>query len=452
MPTLDRRDILLDPRGIVDPTYLIYALPMLGIWVWYMSRRRKVQQHNLGARKEAEIAGLAEPASLHPLIDPSVCIGCSACIRACPELPEHTVLGLIDGKASLISAGDCIGHGACRTACPVGAISLVFGSERRGVDLPTLTPEFETSVPGIFIAGELGGMGLIRNALEQGRQAVDVIAARAAGPAEPGLLDLVIIGAGPAGFSASLAAMAMKLSCVTVEQDSLGGCVFQYPRGKVVMTAPAELPLVGKVKFRNTSKEDLLAFWQDVERKTGVKILYKHRVESIARTPAGFFVRTTHGEFRARNVLLAIGRRGTPRKLGIEGEQLPKVVYRLMDAEQYRGKRVLVVGGGDSALEAATSIAEAGAADVTLSYRGDAFARAKSRNRDRLQQATASGQLRALLKSNVLKIEPDSVVVDCDGKPTKFGNDAVIVSAGGILPTAFLQGLGIAMETKHGTA
>jgi thioredoxin reductase/NAD-dependent dihydropyrimidine dehydrogenase PreA subunit len=436
----------------VDPTYLIYAFPMLGIWVWYSSRRRSVQKRNLDARREAEIAGLAEPVSLHPLIDPSACIGCSACIRACPELPEHTVLGLIDGKASLISAGDCIGHGACRTACPVGAISLVFGSERRGIDLPTLSPEFETTVPGIFIAGELGGMGLIRNALEQGRQAVEVIAARQRGPAEEGLLDLIIVGAGPAGFSASLAAMAMKLRCVTVEQDSLGGCVFQYPRGKVVMTAPADLPMVGKVKFSNTSKEDLLAFWQDVERKTGVQIRYKHRVESIARTPSGFFVRTTHGEFRARNVLLAIGRRGTPRKLGVEGEQLPKVVYRLIDAEQYRGKRVLVVGGGDSALEAATSIADAGAADVTISYRGDAFARAKSRNRDRLQQATASGQLRALLKSNVLKIEPDSVVVDCDGKPTKFGNDAVIVSAGGILPTAFLQGLGIAMETKHGTA
>lgn len=435
----------------MELTYLIYALPMLGIWAWYMGRRRAVDKHSRDARQDAQSAGLAEPVSLHPLIDPSLCIGCSACIRACPELPEHTVLGLIDGKASLISAGDCIGHGACRTACPVGAISLVFGSERRGVDLPTLTPEFETSVPGIFIAGELGGMGLIRNALEQGRQAVDVIAARATGPTDESLLDLVIVGAGPAGFSASLAAKALRLRCVTVEQDSLGGCVFQYPRGKVVMTAPAELPMIGKVRFKNTSKEELLAFWQEVERKTGVEIRYKHRVESIARTPAGFYVRTSNGEFRTRNVLLAIGRRGTPRKLGVEGEQLPKVVYRLVDAEQYRGKRVLVVGGGDSALEAATSIADVDATEVTISYRGDAFARAKARNRERLQQATTSGRLRAILKSNVLKIEPRSVLVDCDGKPTQLDNDVVIVSAGGILPTAFLQGLGIAMETKHGT-
>jgi thioredoxin reductase/NAD-dependent dihydropyrimidine dehydrogenase PreA subunit len=395
---------------------------------------------------------MAEPVSLHPLIDAARCVGCGACVRACPEQPEHNVLGLINGKATLLSAGDCIGHGACRVACPVGAISLVFGSERRGVDIPTLSPEFETSIPGIFIAGELGGMGLIKNALAQGRQAVDVIQTRSGAKSDPKILDLLVVGAGPAGFSASLAAMAHHLTCVTLEQDSLGGCVFQYPRGKVVMTAPAELPMVGKVQFKNTSKEELLAFWQEVERKTGVEIRYKHRVEKIARLPDGsFMAKSNHGEFRTRHILLAIGRRGTPRKLGVEGEHLSKVVYSLIDAEQYRGKRVLVVGGGDSALEAATAIAEVADTDVTLSYRGDAYSRAKARNRDRVQQASAAGRLRSLLKSNVLKIDATEVILDCDGKSQRFANDAVIVSAGGILPTAFLETLGIAVETKHGT-
>lgn len=436
----------------VEPTTLAYIVPMLAIWGWYMYRRSSAERRSRTARHEAEAAGLIEPASLHPVINPSLCVGCAACVRACPEQPEHTVLGLIDGKASLVGAGNCIGHGACRAACPVGAISLVFGSERRGVEIPTLSPEFETSVPGIFIAGELGGMGLIRNALEQGRQAVDVIASRMPAARDDSVLDLVIVGAGPAGFSASLAAMARKLRFATVEQDSLGGCVFQYPRGKVVMTQAAELPLVGKVRFGNTSKEELLEFWQEAERRTGVQIRYRERVESIVNSPAGFFVRTTRGELRARCVLLAIGRRGTPRKLGVDGEQLPKVVYRLLDAEQYRGKRVLVVGGGDSALEAATSIADVAETEVTLSYRGDGFARAKQRNRERLQQATDAGRLRALLNSNVLKIEPDAVVVDCAGKSARLANDAVIISAGGVLPTAFLQSLGIAVETKHGTA
>jgi thioredoxin reductase/NAD-dependent dihydropyrimidine dehydrogenase PreA subunit len=434
-------------------TVLVYLVPMLGIWLWYQRRRHHAERRNVAARAEAQASGLAEPASLHPVIDPSQCVGCGACVRACPEQPGHAVLGLIEGKASLIEAGNCIGHGACRAACPVGAISLVFGSERRGVDIPMLTPQFETSVPGIFIAGELGGMGLIRNALEQGRQAVDAIAARVrAAAAAPDMLDLVIVGAGPAGFSASLAAKAQRLRFETIEQESLGGCVFQYPRGKLVMTAPAELPLVGKVRFRNTSKEQLLAFWQEVERKTGLQIRYRQRVEGIDRLPQGFRVRTTGGELLARSVLLAIGRRGTPRKLGVTGEELPKVVYRLLDPEQYRDRRVLVVGGGDSALEAAAAIAEAGAADVTLSYRGDAFNRAKARNREQVQGASSAGRLRTLLRSNVLCIEPEAVLLDCDGRTDRIANDAVIVSAGGVLPTAFLQALGIAIETKHGTA
>ena len=436
----------------MDLTYVVYAIPMLAIWAWYIGRRGAKERASQAAKDEAQSAGLVEPVSLHPLIDESTCIGCGACVRACPEQPEHQVLGLINGKANLLNASDCIGHGACRLACPVGAISLVFGTERRGIDIPTLSPEFESSVPGIYIAGELGGMGLIRNAVEQGRKAVDAIAARPAPTQDASVLDLLIVGAGPAGFSASLTALSKRMHFATLEQDSLGGCVFQYPRGKVVMTQPAELALVGKVKFRNTSKEELLEFWKEAERISGVQINYKHKVEGIEEIAGGFLVHSSHGDFRTRTVLLAIGRRGSPRKLGVDGEQLPKVVYRLVDAEQYQGKKVLVVGGGDSALEAAASIAEVAGTEVTLSYRGDAFQRAKSRNRERVEAAILTGRLRTLLRSNVKLIDADSVTVDCDGARERFANDAVIVSAGGVLPTALLEKLGIAVETKHGTA
>jgi len=428
--------------------YLIYGLPGLVLFVLHVRRRRRLERQSL---KVLESTGAAEPASLHPIIDPATCIGCSSCVKACPEQAHHTVLGIVDGRAVLVSPGDCIGHGACKTACPVNAITLVFGSERRGVDIPILTPKFESTVPGIFVAGELGGMGLIRNALEQGRQAVEAIAERrrAAGGQE---LDLVIVGAGPSGFAATLTAKSKNMRYVTVEQEALGGAVFQYPRGKLVMTAPATVPLIGKVNFRQTSKEALLEFWKDAERRTGIKINYQERVEEITRAGEGFIVKTNRGTYPTRSVLLAIGRRGTPRKLGVPGEEMSKVVYRLIDPEQYKGQHVLVVGGGDSALEAAASIAEAGGGGVVLSYRGAEFDRAKARNRERINAAAKGGILKVMMKSSVKQIEAQSVAIEADGGVSKVRNDAVIVSAGGVLPSDFLKRVGITVETKRGTA
>ncbi len=430
--------------------YLVYGLPTAVLLVWFVGRRKRLERRSHHAQRQSQIAGHQEQASLHPVIDPSRCIGCGSCVKACPEEPEHHVLGIIGGRAQLVGPGECIGHGACRAACPVDAITLVFGSERRGAEIPVLTPQFETSVPGLFIAGELGGMGLIRNALEQGRQAVEAIHARR--PKGGNAFDLIIVGAGPAGFAASLTALSKRMRCITIEQESLGGCVFQYPRGKLVMTAPATVPLIGKVNLRQTSKEALLGFWQEVERKTGVKINYRERVEDIVPDGDGFLVKTSRGEYRAHSVLLAIGRRGTPRKLGVPGEELPKVVYRLIDPEQYAGRHVLVVGGGDSALEAAASIAESGGGSVVLSYRGESFGRAKQGNRDRLKRASEEGRLKVMLNSNVRQIAPDSVAIEQQGRILTLSNDAVIVNAGGVLPADFLRRVGIDIETKYGTA
>jgi len=227
--------------------------------------------------------------------------------------------------------------------------------------------------------------------------------------------------------------------------------VAHYPRGKLVMTAPVQLPLIGRVRFRETTKEALLEFWRDVERRSGLEIRYQERLEDVQRQGDGFLVRTSRGEYRTRAVLLCIGRRGTPRKLGVPGEELPKVVYRLIDPEQYRGQRVLVVGGGDSALEAAVSIAAQPGTEVTLSYRSEAFTRAKEKNRARVEEARREGRLRLLLKSNVTAIEPECVLLEQEGRTMTLGNDAVIISAGGVLPTPFLKQIGIDVETKFGT-
>jgi thioredoxin reductase/ferredoxin len=425
---------------------LIYALPFAGMLLWYLTRRRRNERESAARLEESVQAGLNEPASLHPVIDPRRCLNSRACVAACPE----NAIGIINGKAQLVNAGACIGHGACMAACPHDAIRLVFGTSKRGMDIPLVKPNFETNVPGLFIAGELGGMGLIRKAVEQGRQAIESVA-KLKGGGFPH--DVVIVGAGPAGISASLAAKAKNLRFVTLEQEeSFGGTVYHYPRNKVVMTAPVQLPIIGKMKFGEVSKERLLEFWKSVVAQTGLKINFFERMESVKPERQGFLVKTSKQEYRTRAVLLTIGRRGTPRKLGVKGEERPKVVYRLIDPEQYRGQHVLVVGGGDSALEAALACADQRGTTVTVSYRSDAFSRVKQKNRELVQRAESARRLKVVLSSNVEEIGDETVTLDQGGKKLRLKNDAVIVCAGGILPTPFLKEIGVQVDTKYGTA
>lgn len=432
-----------------DPILLVYAAPLVALWaVWIITTKRRSHQA-LAVLKDNLAAGLNEPSTLHPVIDPALCLGCAACARACPE---KTVLGIIDGKAMLIEPSMCVGHGACQAACPTKAISLVFGTATRGVDLPVLSPDFETTVPGIFVAGELGGMGLIKNAIEQGRQAVASAAARAKhvnGGVD--VLDLVIVGCGPAGISASLGALERGLSFETIDQASLGGSIAHFPRGKVVMTAPAQLPIVGEVKFGEISKERLLTFWTDVIARTKLKPRFEEQVTAINRIGDHFEVRSSKGRYLAKSVLLAIGRRGTPRPLGVPGEELDKVYYRLIDPEQFAGRRVLVVGGGDSALEAAAMLAMEPGTQVTLSYRGAAYTRARQKNCDRVDELTGTRRMTEMLGSEVVQIEAGSVTLDWHGERRDLPNDAVIICAGGLLPTQFLHDIGVSVETKFGT-
>jgi thioredoxin reductase/Fe-S-cluster-containing hydrogenase component 2 len=427
-------------------TLLIYGLPFLGAFVWYIVRHQRREREGSARLQEALEAGLNEPASLHPVIDPHKCLNSRACVAACPE----DAIGIVNGKAQLVNAAACIGHGACMASCPHDAITLVFGTEKRGMDIPMVKPNFETNVPGLFIAGELGGMGLIRKAVEQGRQAIESIA-KLKGAGLPH--DVVIVGAGPAGIAASLAAKERNLKFVTLEQESsFGGTVYHYPRNKVVMTAPVQLPIIGKMKFGEVSKEKLLEFWKSVVSRTGLKINFFERMESLKPDRQGFIVKTSKQEYRTRSVLLTIGRRGTPRKLGVKGEERPKVVYRLIDPEQYRGKHVLVVGGGDSALEAALACADEPGTTVTLSYRSEAFSRVKQKNRELVQRAESARKLKVILSSNVEEISADTVSLDQGGKKLKIRNDAVLVCAGGILPTPFLKEIGVQVDTKFGTA
>jgi thioredoxin reductase/NAD-dependent dihydropyrimidine dehydrogenase PreA subunit len=424
--------------------WMAYAVPLAFALLLHIHARRRRELASVAVMRQSVETGMTEPPSLHPVVNPALCCGAGACVNACPE----QALGIVNGKAQLVNPTVCIGHGACAAACPMEAIKLVFGTETRGIDIPYVKPTFETNVPGIYIAGELGGMGLVRKAAEQGKQAIESVVKVSRGSSD---LDVVIVGAGPAGLSATLGAMEKKLRFVTLEQeDSLGGTVYHYPRNKIVMTQPVVLPLAGKAKLGEISKESLLAFWQDIVERFGMKIEFGQRVEKVTAVDNGFIVKTDRAEYSTRAVLLAIGRRGTPRKLEVPGEELPKVVYRLIDPEQYRNQHVLVVGGGDSAIEAAVAIAAEEGTTVTLSYRGAAFGRIKQKNRERLAAAEQEGRLKVVLGSKVSRIEAECVYLECD-ESVKLANDAVIVCAGGILPTPMLKEMGIRVETKFGT-
>lgn len=428
--------------------YALYALPFataVAAYVWHDQRQ---EGRNRDAFEENVVEAGREPPSLHPVIDPARCFGCGACVHACPE---GKILGLIDGKAALIEPTACIGHGACKTACPADAISLVFGTARRGFEIPEIDANFETNVPGIFIAGELGGMGLIRNAVEQGKQAVASVSA-VEGIGKGNQFDVLIVGAGPAGFAASLAAKERKLRAVTIEQATFGGTVAQYPRGKIVMTEPADFPIYGRVKMRRVRKERLLELWQRILKKTKLAIRYGERVELIERTETGFVISTNAHRYVSRTIVLAMGRRGSPRRLGVPGENLPNVTYTLVDPEQYRDKRVVVVGGGDSALEAAVALSRVPNCDVALVHRGAAFERAKPASVGRAEAAQKAGKLMLAMESRVTRITPDSIEVETRGRRAIYRNDAVIICAGGVLPTDFLRKAGIRIETVHGKA
>lgn len=428
---------------------LIYSLVLLfcAAIVFFYLRKLKSASRVVEAKIEkAKQEGLHEPVSLHPVINLDTCIKSGACIAVCPE---KDILGIVDGRATLINASSCVGHGACFHNCPVEAISLVIGTEKRGVDLPHVSQDYESNMPGIYIAGELGGMGLIKNSVEQGQSAVENMV-RAGFNKNAAVYDLIIVGAGPAGISASLTAKKYGLNFLTLDQDTLGGTVFSFPRSKIVMTAPMYLPLHGKVKLYDTSKTELIGLWTSVLAKNNISIRENTKVESIESEGEHFVVTTNRDEqFKAQKVLLAIGRRGSPRKLGVPGEQLEKVAYRLLEPENIQGKNVIVVGGGDSAIEAALSLAPQN--KVVLSYRSEAFSRLKPKNREKLNHAMNSGMLDVKLKSNLAKIETQQVVLTVEGEGEKvLENDMVYIFAGGELPTQFLQKAGVEITKRFG--
>lgn len=448
--------------------YLITALFVAWVFISYFRKFQLASQQVQQKVESAKQSGRYEPLSLYPYIDPQKCIGSGACVNACPE---KDVLGIMNGRGTLINTTSCIGHGACFLACPVDAISLRIGTEKRGVELPHVKPDYETNVDGIFIAGELGGMGLIKNSIEQGISAVNAIELRcndvktsestspeknqsdanlsdniiSDAKSHP-IYDVIIVGAGPAGIGAALRAKELGMNYIVLEQDSLGGTVFTYPRGKIVMTHPVNLPLYGSVKLNYTSKEELLELWKEIRSKYDLTIRENTKVNSIQKEGKIFQVQLQGGTaLKSQTVLLAIGRRGSPRKLNIPGELSTRVAYRLIEADEIKNERIIVVGGGDSAIEAALMLKDYNT--VYLSYRKNAFARIKALNEEKIQSAIQNQELQMLFNSELKRIDDSTIEIEIEGELSTIQNiDRIYIFAGGELPTEFLKNAGIELE------
>lgn len=432
---------------------LIAFIVAAGLTLMFLrSYFKSLRQRDIKAREAAEKGKQFSqgPQAQFPLIDTSYCIGCATCTLVCPE---GDVLAMLGGKAVIVNGHKCIGHSLCAEACPVGAITMVMSKAGVGADMPNLSAEFETSVSNMFIVGELGGLALIKNAVNQGRDCVDVIlrrfAASATAPTTSDVYDVLIVGAGPAGIAASLRAIQHKLKYITLDRDEVGGTVAKYPRQKLVMTSPVEFPMYGKFKKTELSKEDLLAFWDKVLHRADFKVRTGQKVEDIKKGEDGIFAVTTQNEqHRARAVILALGRTGTPRKLGVKGEDLSKVMYRLIEADHYINKKILVVGGGDSAVEAAMGLANQVGNKVTISYRQAQFGRIKERNTQRVAESIKSGKLEALFNSSPVEFKEESVIMDVEGQQREIPNDFVWIFAGGTPPNDFLKKIGVGFGAK----
>jgi thioredoxin reductase/NAD-dependent dihydropyrimidine dehydrogenase PreA subunit/thiosulfate reductase cytochrome b subunit len=415
-------------------------------------RTRRLEQRSADRVEQLREAGIIVPPTLHPVIDPNRCISSTTCTRICPQ--GNDVIGLIGGRGTLVDPSMCIGHGRCAAECPMDAIRLVFGTSERGVDIPHLKSTFETNVPGLYITGELGGMGLIANAIRQAKSGMlNLKESLSNNPpmTSEGIADVVIIGAGPAGLTSALAAQEYKLNYRWLEQESIfGGSLLHFPRGKIVMTATVDMPLLGRVHSKTMKKEEMVLLWENAICNHGLKLESGVTVTAISKNGDIFDVQTNLGTVQGRKVMLCIGRRGSPRKLGVPGEETDKVFYSLREPEVFAGERVLIVGGGDSAIEAACQLAEQTDAKVTLSYRSAAISRAKPENRARFNQLVQSGLIKAIYNSEVTAIQPDNVTLTMNGQTYSLPNDKVLIFAGGLLPINFLQKAGIHFERHFG--
>ncbi|HET9621221.1 MAG TPA: NAD(P)-binding domain-containing protein [Kofleriaceae bacterium] len=405
----------------------------------------------LSARKRHH-ASMAPPAPaetprvlVHDINDDR-CTGCDACVAVCPT----NVLDLVANKSRVLRFHDCIQCEACMFACPTEALVMFpEGGVPPNLKVPEIDENFQTAVSGQYLIGEVAGKPLVKNAANLGRSVIEHMLQSGLVPGALGAadnhVDVAIIGSGPGGLSAALTCIQKGLSYVVLEKEQMiASTIARYPKGKLVMAEPYDTTNLSLLPVFDASKEQLIPIWREVIDRVGMQIRQGESVEAITRGGDGLFeVRSTVATYRAQRTVLSIGTRGKPRTLQVPGENLPKVFSLLEDPDEWRGRSVLVVGGGDSACEAALALADAGA-KVTISYRGKGFNRAAPKNKQAIESYAGQGRIKAKLGSQVLAFEADSVTLAlADGSQKRYPNDGAFVLIGADPPIAWLEKMGI---------
>lgn len=423
-------------------SWLIGAVLIFAFTIPYLRQWNRKQHTTQEKLDEAIRLGTNKALMQHPIIDLSKCIGCGICTKVCPE---GEVLGIVGGKAVLINGSKCVGHEVCMESCPVGGIEVGLGDISSREDIPQMNTELESNLKNVFIIGELGGLALIRNAVNQGTRVAKTIHERLAGivPTNP----VIVVGAGPAGLSCGISLKEMGIPAILLDQNEPGGTILQYPRRKLVMVQPIEMPGYGQMANSEYSKEHLLEIWDKIFSAHNPDFRSGHQLQSVNQTENGYEVQTSSDIFQTEYIVLALGRRGTPRKLEVPGEDLSKVAYKLMDTESYQNQHILVVGGGDSAVEAAVGLGQQPGNVVHLSYRKPNLTRIKTRNEEQIARAVKNGWVKVLFESNLESIHADHVLLNHEGKQLSLKNDFAFIFAGGVAPFKLMESIGVQFGT-----